>query len=110
MKSIKFEENSKLETINSWAFYNNQLTNIKIPNSVITIEQHAFGENPLSSVTFEENSKLDYIGDYAFYSYSALLQEVTIPDSVTYLSCGAFWESVNVIKKDSLTCTVAVPR
>ncbi|MBQ8472203.1 MAG: leucine-rich repeat domain-containing protein [Bacilli bacterium] len=108
--NVTFEENSKLNYIDSEAFDSNQITSIEIPNSVITIKEDAFGDNPLSNVIFEENSKLDYIGDIAFKNYYDLLQEVTIPDSVTYLSCSAFHDSVNVIKKDSLTCTEAGPQ
>ena len=66
-------------TIGSYAFYNNQLTSVIMPNSVTTIEQDAFAGNQLTSVT--------------------------IPDSVTYLSCSAFDDTVTITKNEDLTCT-----
>ena len=94
--SIKFEENSKLETIGDYAFagfvaedyyddyindnndYNNYIPyamgfvgELVIPNSVTSIGNYAFYLcNNMTSLKFEENSNLETIGNYAFGGYS----------------------------------------
>ena len=93
--SIKFEENSKLETIGDYAFagfvaenhYDDYINNnydynyipyamgfvgeLVIPNSVTSIGNYAFYLcNNMTGLKFEENSNLETIGNYAFGGYS----------------------------------------
>ena len=65
--------------ISAYAFYNNQLTSIIIPSSVTYIDYQSFSENNITSVN--------------------------IPESVIEISCGAFDNTVEITKPDSLTCT-----
>ncbi len=100
-----------IRVISGWAFYNSQITSIKIsssvtiidgrafhycyylssvtiPNSVTTIGEDAFLScNSLISVTFP--SSLITIGKSAFSGCSSLTS-VTIPNSVTTIGDGAF--------------------
>ena len=65
--------------ISAYAFYNNQLTSIIIPSSVTYIGYQSFSENNITSVN--------------------------IPESVIEIFCGAFDNTVEITKPDSLTCT-----
>ena len=67
LKSVIF--NGKITVINRAAFYNTGLTEIMIPNSVITIEKNVFEQNTnLKTVTFETNSQLSIIEEKVFKS------------------------------------------
>lgn len=89
-------ENSKLETIGDYAFYENEnVKELVIPASVKTIGAYAFyGCRKISSVTFDGTSSLETIGAYAFAAssnyYAGPLSEITIPASVTLVGDGAF--------------------
>ncbi len=73
-------------TIGQFAFYNNYLTSVTIPNSVTSIGDSAFELNYLASATI--GNAVTTIGDYAFTGNC--LTSVTIPTSVTTIGDGAF--------------------
>lgn len=76
--------------INDSAFSCPSLTNITIPDSILSIGSSAFwGCDNLKSVTFGENSQLKSIGDYAFCSCRNLTN-LKIPESVTNIGADAF--------------------
>ena len=113
IKSVKFDLNSKLETIDEWAFasctqldsialpsnlktigryafYNTGLTSITIPATVIMLDGYAFYYcKNLTKVSFATNSELASIGSYAFGSCSALTT-ISIPSSLTSIGAYAF--------------------
>ena len=74
-------------SIGDAAFAQNSLTSVTIPNSVTSIGDYAFFNNSLATVTIG-NSVID-IGDYAFAQNS--LTTVITPDSVTSIGDSAFW-------------------
>ena len=88
-------------TIGEWAFYNNQLTSVEIPNSVTTIGDYAFHSNQLTSVTIPNS--VTTIGDSAFRSNK--LTNIIIPNTVKSIGKNAFErnELTNVTIPNSVT-------
>ncbi|BFP39435.1 hypothetical protein FGF1_02800 [Flavobacteriaceae bacterium GF1] len=73
-------------SIGDYAFYENQLTGVTIPDGVTSIGEWAFRQNNLTEVTIPNT--VTSIGDWVF-SYNRLT-EVTIPDGVPSIGEGAF--------------------
>ena len=86
-KLQKIKLSSSITYIESYAFSNNELTQVTIPDSVEKLEANAFYNNTqLTQVTIPDS--VTYIGDWAFNNTQ--LTQVTIPDSVTYIGNFAF--------------------
>jgi hypothetical protein len=98
----------------------NSLKTIFIPDTVLVINNWAFGNSGLTNVIFSNNSQLESIGYAAFIQCSYLpsitipetvknigsfafhscanLNNVTIPASITSIEDGAFYGTTNLIK------------
>jgi len=87
-----------VETIGYAAFADNQLTNVVIPDSVKTIENSAFRDNELTDVVIPDSVKT--IGEFAFAFNQ--LTNVVIPNSVETIAKLAFDDDVEIIRKDNL--------
>ncbi|KAK8896958.1 beta-1,3-glucan linked protein [Tritrichomonas musculus] len=83
LKKVFFDENSSLKTISNHSFEKcSLLTEITIPSSVNSIEDHAFEDcSSLVKVLFEKPATITYIGSYAFKGCSSL-ERIEIPSSV----------------------------
>ncbi len=116
LKSITFQENSKITEIGTgfvsdnrdmWKKYQN-LESIEIPNSVtdITIVSGSFGPFyglNLEEIKFENNSKLTRIPNNAFEGLK--LVSINIPNSVKEIGISAFQNNLltNVVIPNSVT-------
>jgi hypothetical protein len=83
--------------INQQAFRSNQLTSIIIPNNVTTIDMSAFSFNKLTSVNIPDS--VTTIGEYAFTANQ--LTSVTISNGIIAISQGTF--------SDNLLTSVTIP-
>ena len=92
LTSVTFADGINLNTIGWRAFFNaGSLTEITIPESVISIDFYAFAEcKNLTTVTFSDNNKLKGIYEGAFFGCQRL-ENITIPDSIVEISEYAFY-------------------
>ncbi len=87
--NMTFEENSNLEVIEPFAFYQSQVKNIELPASLKRIEHHAFYNcRYLTELIIPENSLLETIGGNAFRSSS--LTTIDIPKNVHSISSTSY--------------------
>lgn len=114
-----------LETIGEYAFTSSNLINLKVPESVTTIDSWAFSYcASLVEISLPKNlknikertfntckqlkrivlpEKLEYIGDYAFSEGG--LEEITFPTTLTEIGANAFGYTklVRVVLPDNIT-------
>lgn len=97
VKSIQFQEDSKLETIDRNSFSHSSFEHITIPSRVTRIEERTFSEmNDLISVNFQPNSELKYIGKNVFDQSS--INELTLPSCVEEFCEGWCYSTPNLNK------------
>lgn len=96
ISTINIEEG--IETIGGGAFsYCYNLTSISLPSSVKRIEGAAFNNCRINNITLQEG--LESIGDSAFEWSLNDLENITIPNSVTYIGENAFDRNPNYDSK-----------
>lgn len=121
LKSVKFEQDSELQTIGSSTFYScEKLTDIVIPDGVEEIGKAGFAESglisidiPDSVINIEDNlfyycdslsevtlgKGMEQIGRNMFYGCSAL-KEIDIPENITtigrYAFCGSGLTTISI--------------
>lgn len=79
-----------VETVGSYAFYYNTRTqHVTLADSVTELEDRAFYFSGIPVITIPSSSRLERIGDYAF-AQCVSLQNLSLPDSVSYLGSHAF--------------------
>ncbi|KAK8837448.1 hypothetical protein M9Y10_036445 [Tritrichomonas musculus] len=88
LESVTFEDNSKLESIDQFAFSNTRIKSITIPKNVIEIGGNSFAHSFLENVTFSKDSKLKCINQNAFCFTQ--LKSVNIPPHVRHIGRFAF--------------------
>ena len=77
--------------IGDWSFFGNQqMSGIKMPDTVRRIGKNAFDSSYLHDIVL--SSSLEYIGDYAFAHSPGCIGTLTIPKSVTTIGDYAFLE------------------
>ena len=93
LRTLCFEENSRLTSIESRAFAGTRIETLLLPNSVEQIGERAFsGTTKLVSVSFGTDSALTKLGDYAF-SNTPSLKSIALPAQLKELGDYAFMES-----------------
>lgn len=97
LKSVTFTEESQLQSIGDYAFYNClSLSVIVIPSTVTNLGNHSFrGCNSLQKVSFIEKSQLQSIGDWAFRGCADLIS-IVIPAGVISVGEYTFGECDNL--------------
>ena len=94
INDLVWEEDSVCQSIGSYAFARANLSNISLPNSIVTIGPHAFeGNKDVGNV--ELPSSVKEIKDYAFQSCSKL-EYMSIPGEVTSIGSGVLAETGNL--------------
>jgi hypothetical protein len=91
IKSVVFEENSRLQIIEDSAFSScRSLEKVTVPKSVTLIDKNAFYSCLLlNSFTFEEGSQLETIGSSAFV-FCTTLESIILPEKVRLIGERAF--------------------
>ena len=89
--TLTIPENSKLEAIGGYAFYNCAIRSLHLPKTLLSLGARAFyGNAELSTVEFAEDGALKSIGTYAFHSCTGL-KELTIPAYIEEIESYAFY-------------------
>lgn len=87
LEIVEFMNDSKLETIESYAFFDTSIKKIIIPKHVKFIHKNAFdGCSNLESVEFDKDSELIKIGKFAFDCQS--LKKLNLPSNVEVIKQG----------------------
>lgn len=84
LKEVKFEKESKLETIGGNAFWSCAIRSIRIPAGVTSIGEKALAIDSLVDVTF--------MGDFGNFNSMFIMNEY-IPRTITYYACNSTWTS-----------------
>lgn len=90
MQDLIISENSKLEKIGSYAFDQNKLTSVYLPDTLKHIGERAFAYNNRQLKTLRlPTENLEHIGNYAF-AYSGVSSDIAIGSKVNTLGNYAF--------------------
>lgn len=90
LEFVEFSENSKLQQIGKYAFFQSSIQSITIPKSVQIIENNAFSRcSSLNEVIFEKGSKLLTIPKYLFDDCNDL-SIVSIPKKCSLQKISSF--------------------
>ena len=96
LKSLEFEEGSKLATIGNGAFRSTKLQSVTIPASVTSISNYAFSDcRQLINISYAENNKLTSLGDNVFDGCP--IDTFFIPKRLISMGIQNFPESMSVI-------------
>ncbi|KAK8898234.1 hypothetical protein M9Y10_000512 [Tritrichomonas musculus] len=95
IQRVEFSLNSKLLSINDFAFYNSSIQRIKIPKNVTRIGISAFSScMKLKQIEFSPDSNLQIIDHFAF-SFSAI-ESIVIPSNITKIHDSSFYSCNNL--------------
>lgn len=100
LKSVTFEEGTKLSSVGNYVFQYSGIETITIPSGVTKLSQYMFrGAENLTEVKFAEDCKITSIGSYAFVD-AVSLKSFVIPDGVAKIDIQTF---VNCQSLESVT-------
>lgn len=107
IKSIQFESNSELNSINENAFYDSSISMISIPSKVTRIGDSAFSLcMNLCNVEFDEDSELQLIEQSAFSG--TLIEKVVIPNKVRKIEKCSFSYCLNLVSIEFLSSEISI--
>ena len=86
LTSVAFEPGAPIETIGEQAFQSNELTELALPGTVVSVGEAAFAFNSIS--TLDLNEGLVTLGENAFRSNT--LTAVALPAALAQIPAGAF--------------------
>lgn len=86
---ISFGNIKQLDNIGNFAFYNNRITDLVLPEGLTKLSSSVFGLNYIKSVVFP--STIKEIGNWSFRDN--LIEELLIPESVISIEDGAFYNN-----------------
>ncbi len=90
LATVEIAEDSALETIGKYAFYETGVTSISLPATLTKIDDYAFQYcKQLVTVEIASESKLEYIGHQAFQTCEKL-SGFDIPSTLTFIGVSAF--------------------
>ena len=85
LKKIEFADDSKLQIIDDYAFYNTSIESISIPSHVNQIGKCAFGCFFLNIIEFDENLEIESINQSIFHNcFSIIMVSVNLIDRVDF--------------------------
>ena len=87
---VGFADDSQIESIGDYAFYDTAISTFNLPSSVQKIGDYAFKSDNLEFFNVPDDSRLEYIGNHAFEDCNKL-QYLFIPDTVSFIAGGAFF-------------------
>ena len=88
LQAVVFEENSQLTTINNSAFENCiKLSNINLPNNLLSIGSYAFSNTAITQITIPEGIKTI---SCALFINCAELQNIMLPEGIEKIEAFAF--------------------
>jgi len=86
IKSVIIQEGVK--EIGEYAFYDNEITSVKLPNSITTLGPDAFRGNVISGTLDLSNTKLETIGGSAFLNNQ--INKLRLPNDLIEIGIDAF--------------------
>lgn len=88
LKTVIFNSDSKLYSIEKFAFDNSSIEEIKIPSNVTQIQKCAFSSCKINHIDFSQNNKLKRIEKFAFAM--SFIEEFSLPQHILSIGEGAF--------------------
>lgn len=107
LQTIEFENGSKLNKIDDFAFEFSSIKNIKIPSKIRKIGKFAFDHcSQINSVDFQNNSELTLIDEKAFCD--SKIERITIPEKVKLIGHKCFQDCMFIHFIEILSDEIAI--
>ncbi|WP_434336946.1 leucine-rich repeat domain-containing protein [Mesomycoplasma conjunctivae] len=88
--NLDFSRSTNLKSIGDFAFANNSIRKLILPNSITKIGKNAFANNEIETLEFSEDSKLSFIDTGAFFNNKIIKLDFTNARQIRTINTGAF--------------------